>query len=89
MNHPNRYPIHDNPNKGQVFDGICNVTACDRPHARFWNVITHAFYCKTCADGINRHNGSAPIVIPLTEKPASRAEMDRLFHERMKEVYDG
>ncbi len=29
--------------------GNCNVTACQRPHAYFYNNVTNAYYCLDCA----------------------------------------
>lgn len=39
--------------KGQK-DGNCNVTACQRPGAYWWNTSTRAYYCTSCAREINR-----------------------------------
>lgn len=58
MNHPNRYPIHTDNNKGQTYGGSCNITACDNTDAVWWNAITHGLYCEQCAIQVNRwtHN---------------------------------
>lgn len=61
-----RYPVHDDPRKGQVFEGECNVTACDSTHAYFWNIWTHGFYCPRCAKGINWRE---MICVPVSRKP--------------------
>lgn len=34
--------------------GNCNVTACQKPGATWWNISTRAYYCPRCADEINR-----------------------------------
>lgn len=34
--------------------GNCNVTACQRPGATWWNTSTRAYYCPHCAREINR-----------------------------------
>lgn len=36
-----------------VKDGNCNVTACQRPGATWWNTSMRAYYCRTCAHDIN------------------------------------
>lgn len=35
-------------------NGNCNVTACQRPGATWWNTSTRAYYCANCASEINR-----------------------------------
>jgi hypothetical protein len=50
--HPARYPRHEG-DKGQVFGGVCNRTACDNVGAVYFNVMTYGFYCPSCAEGIN------------------------------------
>ncbi len=35
-------------------DGNCNVTACQKPGATWWNTSTRAYYCPHCASEINR-----------------------------------
>ncbi|MDO8414843.1 MAG: hypothetical protein Q7S87_01380 [Agitococcus sp.] len=35
-------------------DGNCNVTACQKPGATWWNTSTRAYYCANCASEINR-----------------------------------
>lgn len=35
-------------------DGNCNVTACQKPGATWWNASTRAYYCPHCAAEINR-----------------------------------
>lgn len=34
--------------------GNCNVTACQKPGATWWNTSTRAYYCAHCANEINR-----------------------------------
>ncbi len=34
-------------------DGNCNVTACQKPGATWWNTSTRAYYCLSCARDIN------------------------------------
>ncbi|RWZ87294.1 MAG: hypothetical protein EO766_12275 [Hydrotalea sp. AMD] len=43
------------PDKG-LLDGHCNVTACQRPHAIYYNKSTQKYYCHECALEINRWN---------------------------------
>lgn len=35
-------------------NGNCNVTACQKPGATWWNTSTRAYYCPHCAREINR-----------------------------------
>lgn len=41
------------PNKGKVYNGECNRTACDNRRAKCWNKYTHAWYCIQCCREIN------------------------------------
>jgi hypothetical protein len=50
--HPSKYPDHPG-HKGSVFGGVCNRTACSRADARWYNVHTFGYYCRSCAAGIN------------------------------------
>lgn len=44
------------PDKG-IKGGSCNVTACQAPNsAMYYNKSTRKYYCKACADAINRAN---------------------------------
>lgn len=75
--HPQRYPKHADPEKGQVFDGICNRTACDCRGARWWNMGTFGFYCSTDAREINKANrGKPPLCVLVDAKPAV-ADMEK------------
>jgi hypothetical protein len=67
--HPARYPIHDDPDKGQVYGGICNITRCDRPAARYWNMGTYGLYCSRCAEGINWRKDRPPLCVAVEAKP--------------------
>ncbi|MCE6958378.1 hypothetical protein LAZ40_04815 [Cereibacter sphaeroides] len=77
--HPGRYPQHADPAKGQVFGGLCNRTACGERRAVWWNVMTHGFYCRTCANGINDRLDQPPICIRVEKKPTFN-EMNELQH---------
>ena len=44
------YP--DNADKG-LLNGSCNREACQKPGATYYNIWTHAHYCKACASKIN------------------------------------
>jgi hypothetical protein len=33
--------------------GNCNVTACQKPGAVWWNTAMRKFYCRSCAKAIN------------------------------------
>jgi len=37
-----------------IKDGNCNITACQKPGATWWNISTRAYYCAYCASEINR-----------------------------------
>ena len=39
--------------------GNCNVTACQKPGAMYYNKSTQKYYCKECADEINWPGGRA------------------------------
>ncbi len=45
--------------KGKL-GGNCNVTACQKPGARWWNTGTRAYYCSACAREINKYCGLEP-----------------------------
>lgn len=75
--HPGRYPKHPDPNKGQVHGGLCNITACDREDAVWWNSQTHGFYCTSCARGVNFQQHD-PNVCTLVEQKPTLTEMDAL-----------
>jgi hypothetical protein len=47
-------PAHK-PDKGQ-FNGSCNREACQEPGATWFNDGTRKYYCRSCANGINRVN---------------------------------
>lgn len=40
-------------------NGNCNLTACQKPGANYFNKSTRAYYCKECADLINWPGGHA------------------------------
>lgn len=59
--------------------GPCNLTACQRPGARWWNTSTRAWYCDDCAAAINRSAVGAPLLVtrvslPNAPAPAMSAE---------------
>ena len=65
--HPDRFPIHNNPEKGQVLGGECNTYGCTCGDARHWCALTFAFYCRDCADEINQ--GPSPSCEEVEQKP--------------------
>jgi hypothetical protein len=75
--HPQKYPKHTNPEKGSVFGGICNRTACDEFPALFYNRGTFGYYCVPCGRAINGRDPK-----PLCE----RVDHD-LSHQEMDERY--
>lgn len=55
---PYRYRVieeGDNPDKGS-FNGSCNRKACQAPKAVFYNEGTDFYYCRPCAEAINKAN---------------------------------
>lgn len=83
--HPGRYPCHHDPDKGQVYDGECNTTACDRRGAVHWNMGTYALYCNECARGQNFQRDRPPLTIHVLDRPHSIEEMAQL---RIDNHYD-
>jgi len=79
--HPDRYPRHHDPEKGQVYGGECNVTACNRRGAVYWNIGTQGLYCPECARKINYDDRKRQICIGVDEKP------DFEERERLKKEY--
>lgn len=77
--HPSRYPIHADPEKGQVYGGECNRTACEAHGATWFNIETRALYCKRDAMGINEAPlpGFGPLCVPVDRKPTLE-EMDQM-----------
>lgn len=56
-------PTEPLPGKG---DTRCNRMACQvelRVGQRFWNTITNAYYCPSCARRINANDPSKPMCI--------------------------
>ncbi|KKL08490.1 hypothetical protein LCGC14_2575330 [marine sediment metagenome] len=82
--HANRYPKHEDPTKGQVYNGVCNTTACVGRRAVWLNRGTFGLYCTTCARGQNRYN-EVPICILVDRKPTI-AEMDAHHHAMMADM---
>jgi hypothetical protein len=84
--HPQRYPVHADPEKGQVHGGECNRTACSTRGATHWNTDTFGFYCRADAEGINEAPlpGKGPMCIKLDRKPTIE-EMNEMHRKR----YDG
>ena len=74
--HPNRYPKHDDPTKGQVYGGVCNRTACDNEGAVYWNMGTYGLYCPVCARGIDYRPNPFPLCVHVDAKPVL-AEMEQ------------
>lgn len=44
--------------KGEKY-GLCNLTACQKPGAQWFNKSTKAYYCENCAREINWPGGHA------------------------------
>lgn len=46
----------DNPDKGS-HGGSCNTRACMRPNSAYhYNECTDSYYCRRCAENLNRAN---------------------------------
>ena len=75
--HPSKYPDHKNREKGSVFGGVCNRTACNSYPALYYNRGTYGYYCVPCAHGVN---GRDP-------KPLCVQVDHDLTHEEMNEHY--
>jgi hypothetical protein len=82
--HGQRYPQHKDLSKGQVYNGICNTTACTSRRAVWFNRGTYGLYCTTCARGQNAYN-EVPVSVPVSAKP-SLAEMDAHHDAMMAEM---
>lgn len=50
--HPDAYPKHDNPEKGQIYNGECNIPGC-ATKAQYWHCGHYAFVCYEHAIQIN------------------------------------
>ena len=67
---PNRYPsTHEDPYKGQLFEGECNRTACTNLEAIWWNMGTYGLYCTPCARAINHGQRGSKLCIVVEAKP--------------------
>lgn len=78
--HPERYPVHGaergtDPEKGQVYGGLCNTTRCESEGANYWNSCTHGLYCLRCAQGINYRPHGPDLCIDYGKKPETLEEM--------------
>lgn len=76
--HPQRYPLHDDPAKGQVYGGVCNRTACDHRGARWWNLGTFGLYCEDDAYEINKANRGKPPLCILVERKPLVSDMEQM-----------
>lgn len=78
--HPQRYPTHTDPEKGQIHGGECNRTACTDHGATWWNIETRGLYCPADARGINEFpmKDRGPLCIEVERKPTID-EMDELY----------
>lgn len=79
MKHPNRYPIHDG-DKGTVFGGTCNRTACNCGNAVFYNIMTRGYYCVVDA----RHINWKDTICIKVDHDLTIDEMDEYYDAAMK-----
>jgi hypothetical protein len=80
MKHPERYPKHDG-DKGTVFGGVCNRTACSCGNAVWYNRMTYGYYCTSDARAINFRE----ILCVLVDHELTMEEMNEAYREGMKE----
>ncbi len=73
--HPQRWPLHNNPEKGQIMGGACNTYGCACDQAHHWCALTFAFYCDACAAEINA--GPSPSCEPVSAKPSLQEMQSR------------
>jgi len=82
--HPSRYPGHEmKPNKGQVYGGECNRTACERTGATWWNIYTYGLYCRDCGPQMNFSDSA--ICAPVSEKPTLALMNDTTYKHSIQE----
>ena len=48
--------------KKGIKGGNCNVTACQKPNAVYFNKSTKKYYCEHCAELINWESGRADVM---------------------------
>lgn len=76
--HPQKYPQHADPEKGSVYGGECNRTACREVPAMVYNRATFGYYCVPCARAINGRAIQNPLCVEVDND---------LTHEEMNERY--
>lgn len=76
--HPNRLPLHNDPEKGQILGGACNAFGCSCLDARHWCALSFAFYCADCALEINLSD--TPSCEEVSEKPTLPEMQQRFRH---------
>jgi hypothetical protein len=84
--HAMKYPKHQDKEKGSVWRGLCNRTACDGFPAQHYNLGTYGYYCAPCAHAINRGHRQQPLCIEV-DHSLSLEEMDRLYRDHHAEVF--
>ena len=74
--------IEKDPALKGIKGGNCNVTACQKPGALFFNKSTKKYYCKDCATEINWPGGrkdcmelyGTPLLCELDDEPLAVVE---------------
>ncbi len=79
--HPMRYPKHEG-DKGQVFGGECNRTACSNLGADYYNKGTYGYYCRPCGWAINGRDRN-PLCVEV-DRQLTRAEQDDLYSANLE-----
>jgi len=51
-----------NPALKGIKGGNCNRTACQKPGARYFNKSTLAYYCRECAEAINKSQDEDDVI---------------------------
>lgn len=82
--HPARYPVHDDPEKGQVYGGVCNITRCNNGDATMWNTGTYGFYCDFCARDINKWSHGEPLCVEVDGRKPTIEEMEALHRDNLE-----
>lgn len=77
--HPSKYPDHPNKEKGSVFGGVCNRTACGDFPALYYNRGTYGYYCVSCGHAINGRDPK-PLCVRVNHDP-SHEEMNQRYAE--------
>jgi len=70
----------------------CNITACQRPNAWFFNGGTHAYYCFDCAWDIRKfnlrpHSDDGFVLFPQWDADLERYETEMRLNSAARDAY--